>query len=202
MISVEEARQYYPQADSAHGFDHVLRVLALAERIARAEGADLEIVRAAVLLHDVSREEEAQTGHCHARIGAERAREILRDFPPDKVEAVVKAIAAHRFRQGPAPQSLEAQVLYDADKLDAIGAIGVARAYAMAGHEGRPLWGEPGENPSGGGPEHTPVHEFAFKLSRLKDGLFTATARQIAVERHRFMVAFFQRLADEVQGKC
>ncbi len=202
MITVEEARQYYPQADSAHGFDHVLRVLVLAERIARAEGADLEIVRAAVLLHDVGRAEEAQGNGCHACIGAARAREILQSYPQDRVEAVVEAIAAHRFRRGPPPRSLEAQVLYDADKLDAIGAIGVARAYAMAGQEGRPLWGEPGENPGDGGAEHTPVHEFAFKLSRLKDGLFTATARQIAAERHRFMADFFQRLADEVQGKC
>lgn len=202
MITIEEARQYYPPADSAHGFDHVLRVLALAERIARAEGANLEIVRAAVLLHDVGRAEEAQGKGCHARIGAERAREILQSYPQDKVEAVAEAIASHRFREGPDPRSLEAQVLYDADKLDAIGAIGVARAYAMAGYEGRPLWGEPGENPGDGGVEHTPVHEFAFKLSHLKDGLFTATARQIAIERHRFLVAFFQRLADEVQGQC
>jgi len=90
MITVEEARQYYPQADSAHGFDHVLRVLVLAERIARAEGADLEIVRAAVLLHDVGRAEEAQGNGCHACIGAARAREILQSYPQDRVEAVVE----------------------------------------------------------------------------------------------------------------
>ncbi len=197
MITVEEARQYYADGDAAHDFDHVLRVLALAERIAQAEGADVEIVRAAALLHDVGRAEEGRSGGCHARIGAARAREILRGHSQDKVEAVAEAIAAHRFRQGPAPQSLEAQVLYDADKLDAIGAVGVARAYAVAGREGQRLWGEPDD----GQHEHTPLHEFVFKLSRLKDGLFTPTARQIAADRHDFMVEFFRRLTEEVQGR-
>ncbi|MGC8838045.1 MAG: HD domain-containing protein, partial [Anaerolineae bacterium] len=98
VITVEEARALYTENDPAHGFDHVLRVLALAERIARAEGADLEIVRAAALLHDVGREEEARTGRCHAQVSAARAREVLHGHPPERVEAVAQAIAAHRFR--------------------------------------------------------------------------------------------------------
>jgi len=203
MITVEEARKYYAGADAAHDFDHVLRVLALAERIGRAEGADMEVLRAAVLLHDVARAEEERTGICHARAGAQRAREILAGCPPQKVEAVAEAIAAHRFRGEISPQSLEAKVLYDADKLDSIGAIGVARAFALAGAQGRSLWAplatcqrEPA-SPMG----HTPVHEFVFKLSRLKDTLFTATARRMAEERHRYMVAFFARLEREVRGE-
>lgn len=200
MITVEEAKRYYAGTDTAHDFDHVLRVLLLAERIARAEGADLQIVRAAVLLHDVGRVDEEQGDGCHARIGATRAREILCGHPQDKVEAVAEAIAAHRFRRGPSPQSLEAKVLYDADKLDALGAIGIARAYAMAGHKGQRLWAEANGDSDDGGDDRTPVQEFAFKLSRLKDNLFTATARQIAADRHHFMVRFFQRLTEEVQG--
>lgn len=200
MISIEEARSYYDAADAAHDFDHVLRVLALAERIARAEGADVEIVRTAALLHDVGRAEERRTGRSHALIGAEKARRILEGHPPQLVEAVAHCIAAHRFREPPAPQTLEAQVLFDADKLDAIGAIGVARAYAMAGREGQPLWGEVPPDYQDGAADHTPVHEFRFKLSRLKDILYTPTARRIAEERHRFMVAFFQRLEQEVRG--
>jgi uncharacterized protein len=201
VITAEEARRYYTGADAAHDFDHVLRVLALAERIAQAEDADLEIVRAAALLHDVGRADEERGNGCHARIGAARAREILQNHPQDKVEAVIEAIVAHRFRQGPSPQSLEAQVLYDADKLDSIGAIGIARAYAVAGHVGQRLWVKLAEDPVEGRDSHTPVHEFAFKLSRLKDSLFTATARQIAADRHRFMGDFFRRLAEEVQGR-
>lgn len=203
MIGIEEARQYYSDSDAAHGFDHVLRVLALAERIGQAEGAEMEIVRAATLLHDVARAEEARTGTCHAKVGAERARQILAGHPADKVEAVAQAIASHRFRDEIVPQTLEAKVLYDADKLDAIGAIGIARAYALAGKQGQRLWAEPPAGPLSEfqSTDYTPVHEFVFKLSRLKEALFTATARQIAAGRHRYTVEFFARLEEEVQGK-
>lgn len=203
MIEIEEARQYYADTDAAHDFDHVLRVLVLAERIGQAEGAAMEIVRAATLLHDVARAEEERSGTCHARVGAERARQILADHPADKVEAVAQAIASHRFHDKVVPQTLEAKVLYDADKLDAIGAIGIARAYALAGRHGQRLWAE---TPAGSlaesqSTDYTPVHEFTFKLSRLKDTLFTATARRIAEERHRYLVEFFARLEEEVHGK-
>lgn len=203
MIGIEEARRYYTDSDAAHDFDHVLRVLVLAERIGQAEGSAMEIVRTATLLHDVARAEEERTGACHAKVGAERARQILAGHPADKVEAVAQAIASHRFRDEVVPQTLEAKVLYDADKLDAIGAIGIARAYALAGRRGQRLWAE---TPAGSlaeslSTDYTPVHEFTFKLSRLKEALFTTTARQIAEERHRYMVEFFARLEEEVQGK-
>jgi len=203
MIGIEEARQYYTDSDAAHDFDHVLRVLTLAERIGQAEGAAMEIVRAATLLHDVARAEEERTGACHAKTGAERARQILAGHSADKVEAVAQAIASHRFRDDVVPQTLEAKVLYDADKLDAIGAIGIARAYALAGKRGQHLWAETpiGLLAESQSTDYTPVHEFTFKLSWLKEALFTATARQIAEERHRYMVEFFARLKEEVQGK-
>lgn len=204
MITIEEARRYYQGHDAAHDFDHVLRVLALAERIAWAEGADVAVVRAAALLHDVGRAEQECTGRSHAELGAERAREILAHHPPEKVKVVCHAIAAHRFREPVPPQTLEAKVLYDADKLDAIGAVGVARAYLLAGVLGQRLWGEApvgyqawDELPK----EHTPVHEFVFKLSKLKDTLHTDTARRIGEERHAYMAAFFQRLRREVRGE-
>jgi uncharacterized protein len=120
---------------AAHDFDQVLRVLATAEQIGAAEGANLEVLRTATLLHDMARAEQARTGIDHAVAGAEQARELLRRAgqPDDFVEAVCQAIATHRFRTGPAPQSLEAKILYDADKLDSIGAVGVARAFAYGG---------------------------------------------------------------------
>jgi len=203
MIGIEEARRYYIDSDAAHDFDHVLRVLALAERIGQTEGATMEIVRAATLLHDVARAEEVCTGACHAKVGAERARQILAGHPADKVEAVAQAIASHRFRDEVVPQTLAAKVLYDADKLDAIGAIGIARAYALAGKRGQRLWAAPpaGSLAESQSTDYTPVHEFTFKLSQLKEALFTATARQIAKERHRYLVEFFARLEEEVQGK-
>ena len=200
MITVEEASHFYLENDAAHDFDHVLRVLALAERIGQAEGADLEIVRAAALLHDVGGRHRSG----HARTGAQRACEILQGHSPEKVEAVAQAIATHSFREKSIPQTLEAQVLYDADKLDAIGAIGVARAYIISGQTGQRLWGSVPANYQGeaqGTPEHTAVHEFVFKLSRLKDTLFTPTAKAIAEERHRYMAEFFARMEREVKGE-
>jgi uncharacterized protein len=208
VISITEARRHYEGADAVHDFDHVLRVLALAERIGQAEGADLEIVKAAALLHDVGREQAEAEGLDHAAFAAAQAREILAGWPAAKVEAVVHAIAAHRFRTGPEPGTLEARVLFDADKLDAIGAVGVARAFAYGGAHGQRLWapietvdvdrwGEEGDDPS----NHTPVHEFVVKLSRLKERLFTPTGRAIAEERHATMVAFFERLDAEARGE-
>ncbi len=203
MIGVEEARRYYEGAETSHDFDHVLRVLALAERIVREEGGDLEVVRAAALLHDLGRAEERSGGRDHAAVAAERARQILEGHPSDKIEAVAHAIAAHRFRRGPAPATPEARALFDADKLDAIGAIGVARAFAHAGARGCSLW-VPLETARAEGEEaanYTPVHEFVVKLSRLRDVLTTETGRAIARERHAFMEAFFARLEAEVRGE-
>ena len=130
MITIAEAKRHYEQADAVHDFDHVLRVLALAEHIGRAEGANLEIVQAAALLHDAGRGKAETDGLDHAAVAADRARTILAEHLLAKAEAVAHAIAAHRFCTGPEPSTLEAQVLFDADKLDAIGAVGVARAFA------------------------------------------------------------------------
>ena len=208
MISAAEARRHYPpSSDPAHDFDHVLRVTALAERIARAEGADVEIVRAAALLHDLARAEPSE--HDHAQAAARQARAILESRPPDKVEAVARAIEQHRFRSGPAPDTLEARCLFDADKLDSIGATGVARACAYSGVIGQRLWDEvepdyaerfacgairPGE--------HTSHHEFVVKLARLRERMTTATGRALADERHAFMLAFYERLAREMRAQA
>ena len=203
MITVEKAREYYEGADAIHDFDHVQRVLTTAERLAREENADWEIVRTATLLHDVARGHGDRMAEDHARAGAEIARQLLSGHPAEKVEAVAHAVAAHRFRAGPAPQTIEAKVLHDADKLDAIGAIGVARAFAFGGFEGQRLWADvpPGYQESQATRlEHTPVHEFHMKLSKIKDRLLTPSARRLAEERHTFMVAYFEQLDREVRG--
>jgi len=203
LITVEKAREYYEGADAIHDFDHVQRVLATAERLAREESADWEIVRTATLLHDVARGHGDRMAEDHARAGAEIARQLLSGHPAEKVEAVAHAIAAHRFRAGPAPQTIEAKVLHDADKLDAIGAIGVARAFAFGGLEGQRLWADvpPGYQESQATRhEHTPVHEFHMKLYKIKDRLLTPSARKLAAERHAFMMAYFEQLDQEVHG--
>lgn len=216
MPTIDQARAFYADADPVHDFDHILRVLAMAERIAQAEGADLEIVRAAALLHDASLSrpgeraalsDASRASHHHS--SAELARRMLRDegWPHDRVEAVLHCIRAHRFRDNrEPPRTLEAKVLFDADKLDVLGAIGVARAVAYAALDGQPLHAEPshgfrttGEHAPG--EPHSPYHEFLFKLSKVKDRMHTPTARRIAEERHRAMGEFFERLRGEVAGE-
>ncbi len=203
LISIEEAKALYPEAGGAHGFSHVLRVLRLTERIGQAEGADMLVLRTACLLHDIGRPAEAAAGVCHAQWGAERARQLLAGHPPELVEAVAHAIAAHRFRNDVEPRTLEAKVLSDADKLDALGAVGVARAYAMAGERGSDLWVpmDAARQGDAGGKEHTPVHEFLYKLSRLPEHLYTPTARRMAEHRLRFMQVFFEELEAEMLGE-
>ncbi len=209
-LEIDEARRLYGAADSVHDFDHILRVLALAERIAQTEGADRAVVRTATLLHDWGRAEAVERALDHAQVAASRARTWLtaRDYPSAQIEAIVHAIAAHRFRTAPAPATLEAQVLFDADKLDAIGAIGVARAFAYGGAHNQRLWApfsavdlarweDEGDDPQ----RHTPVHEFVVKLSRIKDRLYTPEGRAIAAERHAYMAAFYERLTAEVKGE-
>jgi len=211
LITIEQARSYYHDNDTAHGFDHVLRVLHLAERIGAAEGADSAILRPAVLLHDVARAEAHVTGECHAQLGAIRAMELLHGQPEEQVARIAQVIREHRFRDDLKPSSIEAKVLYDADKLDAIGAVGIARAYAVAGLMKQKLWAKVNDDYAERSKqeaandlhadEHTPAHEFKFKLVKLKDTLFTETGRGIAEERHNFAVAFFDRLAAEVAGQ-
>jgi uncharacterized protein len=197
MLTIDQVRSLYEAAgDSTHDFDHVLRVYHLAERIGQAEGADMSVLRTAALLHDIARpDQDAGRVSDHAVEGACRAREILVGQPLEFVEAVTHAIESHRFRADRPPHTLEAKVLYDADKLDAIGAVGIARVFAYGAHQGRRLWAEPDAG------EHTATKEFTVKLSRVKDTLFTLTAHAIAEERHTFMVEFFERMAAEVAGE-
>ncbi|MBN2005641.1 MAG: HD domain-containing protein [Anaerolineae bacterium] len=208
LLTIDEARRLYTDADSVHDFDHILRVLALAERIARVEGAALDIVRTAALLHDWGRGEADANGQDHAAVAAGRALVYLsaRGHPPVWIEAVTHAIAAHRFRVPPEPATLEARVLFDADKLDAIGAIGIARAFAYGGAHQQRLWAPMDAidlahwEANGDDAAHTPVHEFVVKLSRIQERLYTGEGRAIAQERHQYMEAFYHRLDAEVQG--
>jgi len=208
MITIEQARQRYQGNDPTHDFNHILRVTAMAERIAALEGADSAIVRAAALLHDISRLDDtdlvmnADPETDHAVLAARAVRQLLADEPPAFVDAVAHCIEAHRFRNDIEPTTIEARSLFDADKLDSIGAIGVARAFAYAGTLGNPLWGD---IPDGYAPEkrdktHTPRHEFEMKLKHVRDRLYTASGKRIAEERHAFMVAFFDQMAAEVRG--
>ena len=214
MPSIEQARAYYAEADPVHGFDHILRVLRLAERIGQSEGADLKILRAAALLHDASGSAPGGVGSGgradHHRASAVFAAEVLaaEGWPEERIAAVQHCIRAHRFRgDGERPQTLEARILFDCDKLDVLGAIGAARTVAYAALDGQPLTGEVSEQFKASGQKeagepHTPYHEFLFKLSRVKDRMHTASARALAEDRHRYLAEFFERLALEERGEA
>jgi len=164
---------------SSHDEGHVERVIKLARYIAEREGARLDVVLKAAELHDIAR------GYPnHARKSAEIARELLKDHDAEFVEAVCHAIEAHSFSGKMKPKTLEAKILSDADKLDAIGAIGVARAFLYSGEKGRSI-------------EETLKH-FEEKLLKLRDLLYTETARKIAEERHRFLEIFYRQIKKEL----
>lgn len=192
---VLSAKSLFDGQDPAHDWQHNLRVMAMCERIGREEGAEMTILRLAALLHDIGRAEERRTGECHAEISARLAEALLREegLAEDLIARVQRVILTHRYRKERPPVTLEEQILFDADKLDSIGAIGVARAFVYSGVIGQPIQSE---NPE----QHTPAKEYEWKLQRIKDRLFTSTARQIAEERHRFMAQFFEQWELEVQG--
>ena len=211
-LDLDTARQWYSQTDTVHGFDHILRVYKLAKRIAQAEGADLEIVRAAVLLHDskgATVEQSTENRKEHHIASAEFAEEVLRadGWSSERIAAVQHAIRAHRFRHnGERPETLEAQCLFDADKLDVLGAIGAARTIAYSTQAGQPVWSQPSERFLSTGEKmpgepHSAYHEYLFKLRKIKDQLFTPTGRHLAIDRTQFLAQFFDQLTAEVSGE-
>jgi uncharacterized protein len=212
MPDIETARTWYPEIDPVHGFDHILRVYRMAEKLAITEGADLEIVRAAALLHDAQGSqttggESGRQDHHHA--SSNFAEQVLQaeNWPAERIEAVQHCIRAHRFRDNSeSPQTIEAKILFDADKLDVIGAIGVARTIAFDVVVNQPIYAEPSPQfmESGvkePGEPHSSYHEYLFKLSKIKDRLFTTTARGLAEDRHQFMAEYFNRLGAEERGE-
>ena len=210
MPTIEQARAWYVAADPVHDFDHVCRVYRMAERLAQAEGADLEIVHAAALLHDTlgtTPGAEERANHHHT--SAEFAGQVLaaEGWQPERIAAVQHCIRAHRFRDDrEPPATIEAKVLFDADKLDVLGAIGAARTVVYAALAGTPFFAEPSarflqtgiEEP---GEPHSAYHEYLFKLRKIRARLFTTTARALAEARDAYLEAFFIQLQGEWYGQ-
>lgn len=171
----------------AHSYEHTLRVRELCRYIGAAEGADFEVLEAAALLHDIGRPEEEVTGESHATVGANMAVTFLATttFPKEKLAQVASAIRTHRFSEQLPPESLEGKILSDADKLDAMGALGLARTIAESLVQQRGLQGT--------------VEHLNRKLLKLVDLIHTTTAKRLAVPRHQLLLNFMTQLAAEYQ---
>jgi uncharacterized protein len=201
------AEHRFRDARGSHDWDHTGRVLHLCLRIGRKEKADLGILKLAAVLHDIGRAEEDRTNGrvCHSEAGARLAAKILKAEGVDeaRIARIVHCIETHSFRKNAAPATLEARILFDADKLDAIGAVGIGRAFLFAGEVGARIHNK-GIDLSKTEPyteEDTAYREFMVKLRYIKDRMHTREGKRIAAVRHRFMVAFFDRLDRETDGK-
>ncbi len=202
-----EVRGRMAAGRGSHGFDHVERVLALALRLGAESGADARVLALAALLHDVGRAAEDVSGGatCHAAAGAVMAREILRRHGAAEplIRRVADCVRRHRYRGEARPVSREAKLLFDADKLDSLGAVGVGRAFLFAGEIGARLHNSPAaaRRAKGYGSGDTAHREWLVKLRHIPGRLLTPAGRRMAADRAAFVAAFFRRINEEIAGK-
>lgn len=191
--------------DSAHDKDHIYRVLYNAMDIASTEqNVDYEVLICACLLHDIGRKEQFENPTlCHAEVGGEKAYQFLVDnnFNKDLADKVKHCIQTHRYRQSNPPQSLEAKILFDADKIDATGTLGIARTLFYKGNVGEPLYSLlPDDRVSDGTNDDKPsfFQEYKYKLEKLYSRFFTVRGNEIAKERQKTAVSFYEDMKREV----
>ncbi len=189
--------------DGSHDLAHILRVIRNAMRIHEAEGGDGRVLAAAVLLHDcVAVEKNSPLRAQASRLAADKARGILAEqsWSAADIDAVAHAIETHSFSAGLPPVSLEAKILQDADRLDAIGMVGAARCFYVAGRMRSALYDpfDPRAEVRALDDRSFAIDHFAAKLFKLADGFQTPTGQAIAAERHRRLETFLDLFLDEI----
>lgn len=197
----------FEKCKSSHNFDHTQRVYNLAMHIGKIENADLEILGISALLHDIARfeQDESKGKICHAQRGAEITQEFLSslNFNQEKIDAIKHCILAHRSKTSTKPETIEAKVLYDADKLEGIGAIGIGRCFMFAAEVGAEFHDKKVKPHKDN--QYTikdsAYHEFLLSSQFIKDKLQTDEGKRIGKDRHQFMQNFFDRLNKEVEGE-
>lgn len=202
---------------SAHNLDHVFRVYNLCLVLSKYEkDVDLEVLIPSALLHDIARVEESEdkTGKInHAVLGSKIAEGILEnlEYEQEKIDKIKHCIITHRFRTGNEPKTIEAKILFDSDKLDVIGASGIARTFMLAGQFGQRLTvneilddylsSNTVENKRiKDVSKHTPFIEYEVKFKKIPDKLYTRKAKEIGKRRLEFMKEYFNRLKLEIEG--
>lgn len=198
--------RYCLEEGGSHGPDHSERVFHMAMNIGRRMEARLDLIAPAALLHDIGRKQESSTQGkvCHAELGADMAEPLLQDLGYSQADraAICHCIRAHRFRSNTSPETTEAKILFDADKLDSIGAIGIGRAFLFAGQIGARLHNaeiDPA-NTDSYSTEDTAYREFQVKMSKVRDQMLTPLGQGLALRRHEFMETFFVELHREIYG--
>lgn len=192
-----------PGSDPAHDLAHIHRVVANARRLAAAEGADMAVVLPAAWLHDcvIVPKHSPQRSQA-SRLAAERAGRYLREagYPPDLIPAIEHAIAAHSFSASIPPETLEASVVQDADRLDALGAIGIARTLMLGGVMGKPLYDPAEPLPERRQPDdrENVIDHFYVKLLTLAGRMHTAAGRREGERRTRLMRVYLEELGREL----
>jgi len=190
-------------SDAAHDLTHVLRVVANARRLAAPEGARLEVVLPAAWLHDCVTvpKDSPQRGEASA-LAARTAGEFLREsaYPAGLIPAVEHAIEAHSFSARIPPKTPEARVVQDADRLDALGAVGIARCLMLGGAMGRALYDPSEPFPKVRRPDDSAnvLDHFYLKLFRLADTMTTEAGREEARNRTAFMREYVRQLGAEL----
>ncbi|WP_416425050.1 HD domain-containing protein [Pseudomonas sp. App30] len=194
-----------PTHDGSHDLSHLQRVWSNVRRIQQCEGGDLEVLLAATLLHDcVAVEKDSPLRAQASTLSAEKAASILTDrgWKPSRVEQVAHAVQAHSFSAGVAPQTLEAKILQDSDRLDAIGMVGVARCFYVAGRMGSALYDF--TNPTAADRDYQDkqfaIEHFHTKLLTLAVGFQTAEGARLATVRHGRLESFLADFMDEIGG--
>jgi uncharacterized protein len=190
--------------DGAHDSQHIYRVLYYALIIAKEYNVDQDVLIAAALLHDIGRQAQYKDPQCdHAIVGAEMAGDYLQvmDWSENKACHVKACIATHRYRNNNPPVSMEAKILFDADKLDVTGTMGIARTLAYKGIVSEPLYSvDEYGNVLDGKENETPsfFQEYHWKLRNVYDKFFTNRAKEIAAKRRQASVDFYESMYHEV----
>ncbi|MFC6337376.1 HD domain-containing protein [Pseudomonas sp. CCM 7891] len=195
-----------PSEDGAHDLSHLQRVWHNAQSIQTEEGGDLEVLLAAVLLHDcVAVEKNSPLRAQASRLAATKAERILQslDWQPARILAVTHAIETHSFSAALTPNTLEARIVQDADRLDSLGMIGVARTFYTAGRMGSILYdpADPTAQDRGYDDKRFCLDHFQTKLLHLAGGFQTATGQRLAQVRHQRLKEFMEAFIDEIGVK-
>ena len=193
--------------DSAHDKEHVYRVLYNALEIAKSEkDVNYDILITSCLLHDIGRKEQFENPDlCHAMVGGDKAYQFLLEngFCEEFSSQVRKCIQSHRYRKNNPPESIEAKILFDADKLDATGTMGIARTLVYKGTVSEPLYSLfPDGTISSGEGDETPsfFQEYKYKLEKLYNIFFTTRGAELAKERQQAAVDFYNNMYNEVNA--